>query len=185
MPEIKAVPGLSMLGLPGLFLPLQFHQIGRVKENPSSWALVLLITPRTIWGLTCGKNRITEERTENKKEKEKKKKKKHHKGEVGQVERATGPGMMRYGGFSRQGFHIFIQVGVDWQFWLVKVAQLCLILCDSMGYRVQGILQARMLEWVAFPFCRGLSQPRDQTQVSLIAGRFITSWATRETHSSD
>ena len=47
------------------------------------------------------------------KKKKKKKKKKHLKGEVGQVERATGPGMMRYGGFSRQGFHIFIQVGVD------------------------------------------------------------------------
>ena len=45
--------------------------------------------------------------------KKRKEKKKHFKGEVGQVERATGPGMMRHGGFSRQGFHIFIQVGVD------------------------------------------------------------------------
>ena len=43
-----------------------------------------------------------------------------------------------------------------------------------------GILQARILEWVAFPFSRGSSQPRDQTQVSRIAGRFFTSWATRE-----
>ena len=34
--------------------------------------------------------------------------------------------------------------------------------------------------WVAFPFSRGSSQPRDQTQVSWIAGRFFTSWATRE-----
>ena len=36
------------------------------------------------------------------------------------------------------------------------------------------------LEWVAFPFSRGSSQPRDQTQVSCIAGGFFTSWATRE-----
>ena len=47
-------------------------------------------------------------------------------------------------------------------------------------YTVPGILQARILEWVAFPFSRGSSQPRDQTQVSWIAGRFSTSWATRE-----
>ena len=45
---------------------------------------------------------------------------------------------------------------------------------------VHGILQARILEWVAFPFSRGSSQPRDQTQVSHITGRFFTSWATRE-----
>ena len=44
-----------------------------------------------------------------------------------------------------------------------------------------GILQARILEWVAFPFPRGSSQPRDWTQVSYIASRFFTSWATRET----
>ena len=40
--------------------------------------------------------------------------------------------------------------------------------------------QARMLEWVAFPFSRGSSQPTDQTQVSRIAGEFFTSWVTRE-----
>ena len=39
-------------------------------------------------------------------------------------------------------------------------------------YTVQGILQARILEWVAFPFSRGSSQPRDRTQVSCTAGRF-------------
>ena len=50
-------------------------------------------------------------------------------------------------------------------------------------YRGTIILQARILEWVAFPFPRGSSQPRDQTQVSHIAGRFFTSWATREAHS--
>ena len=47
-------------------------------------------------------------------------------------------------------------------------------------YRVHGILQPRILEWVAFPFSRGSSQPRDWTQVSSIVGRFFTSWATRE-----
>ena len=62
----------------------------------------------------------------------------------------------------------------------VKVAQSCLTLCNPMDYRVHGILQARILEWVAFPFSRGSSQPRDWTQVSCIAGGFSTSWATRE-----
>ena len=54
----------------------------------------------------------------------------------------------------------------------VKVAQSCLTLCNPMDYTVHGILQARILEWVAFPFSRGSSQPRDRTQVSHIAGRF-------------
>ena len=58
----------------------------------------------------------------------------------------------------------------------VKVAQSCPTLCDPMDYTVHGILQARILERVAFPFCRGSSQSRDQTQVSHIAGRFFTSW---------
>ena len=47
-------------------------------------------------------------------------------------------------------------------------------------WTVHGILQARILEWVAFPFSSGSYQPRDQTQVSCMAGRFFTSWATRE-----
>ena len=54
------------------------------------------------------------------------------------------------------------------------------MLCDSMDYTAHGILQARILEWVAFPFSRESSQPRDQTQVSCIAGRFFISWSTRE-----
>ena len=62
----------------------------------------------------------------------------------------------------------------------VKVAQSCPILCNPMDYRVHGILQARLLEWIAFPFYRRSSQPKDQTQVSHIAGGFFTSWATRE-----
>ena len=48
----------------------------------------------------------------------------------------------------------------------VKVIQSCLTLWDPMVYTVHEILQARILEWVAFPFSRGYSQPRDQTQVS-------------------
>ena len=43
-----------------------------------------------------------------------------------------------------------------------KFTQSCLTLCDSIDYPVPGILQARILEWVAFPFSRGSSQPRDQ-----------------------
>ena len=43
-----------------------------------------------------------------------------------------------------------------------------------------GILQARILEWVAIPFSRGSSQLRDQNQVSLIGGRFFTIWSTRK-----
>ena len=62
----------------------------------------------------------------------------------------------------------------------VKVILLCPTLRDSMDYTVHGILQARILEWVAFHFFRGSSQPRDQTRVSSIAGRFFTKRATRE-----
>ena len=57
----------------------------------------------------------------------------------------------------------------------VKVVQLCLTLYDPRDYMVHGILQARILEWVAFPFSRGSSQPRDHTQVSGITGGFFTS----------
>ena len=57
----------------------------------------------------------------------------------------------------------------------VKAAQSCPTLCDPMDCIVHGILQARILEWVDFPFSRGSSQPRDGTQVSHIAGRFFTS----------
>ena len=45
---------------------------------------------------------------------------------------------------------------------------------------IHGILQARILEYVAFPFSRGSSQPRNWTQVSGIAARFFTNWATKE-----
>ena len=67
----------------------------------------------------------------------------------------------------------------------VLVAQSRPTLCNRMdcsppGSSVYGILQARILEWVAVPFSRGSSQPRDWTQVSLFAGWFFTIWATRE-----
>ena len=51
---------------------------------------------------------------------------------------------------------------------------------DLLGSFVAGILQARILEWVAILFSRGSSQPKDQTQVSCIASGFLTIWAIRE-----
>ena len=57
----------------------------------------------------------------------------------------------------------------------VKVTKLYPTFCDPMDYTVHGVLQARILEWVAIPFSRGSSQTRDRTQVSGIAGRFFTS----------
>ena len=70
----------------------------------------------------------------------------------------------------------------------VLVTQSCLTLfnpmdCSPPGSSVHGILQAWTLEWVAVPFSRGSSWPRDQTWISCIAGRFFIAWATRETHS--
>ena len=57
----------------------------------------------------------------------------------------------------------------------VEVAQSCPTLGDPMDYTVHGILQAKILEWVAFLFSRGSCQPREQTQVFRIAGGFFTS----------
>ena len=62
------------------------------------------------------------------------------------------------------------------------VAQSCPTLCDPMdcsppGSSVCGILQARILEWIAMPSSKGSSQPRDWTQVSHIAGGLFTIWA--------
>ena len=75
----------------------------------------------------------------------------------------------RYLGFSSCG---------SWA--LVKVTQSCPTLCDPMGYTVHGILQARILEVVAFPFSRGYFQTRDRSHVSCIAGGFFIGWVTRE-----
>ena len=65
--------------------------------------------------------------------------------------------------------------------------QSCLTLCDPidcspLGFSVHGILQARILEWVAISFSRGSSQPRDWTWVSCTTGRHFTIWATREAY---
>ena len=62
---------------------------------------------------------------------------------------------------------------------------MCPTLCDCMNWSppdstVQGSLQARILEWVAMPFLRRFSRPRDQTQVSHIAGGFFSICATRD-----
>ena len=67
------------------------------------------------------------------------------------------------------------------------VAQSCPTLCNPMDCSppdssANGILQARILEWVAIPFSRGSSWTRDQTHVSCNTGRFFTLWATREAH---
>ena len=69
-----------------------------------------------------------------------------------------------------------------------EVAQSCPTLCNPMdcsltGSSLHGILQARVLEWVAVSFSRGSSRRRDQTRVSCIPGRRFKIWATREAHS--
>ena len=76
-------------------------------------------------------------------------------------------------------FHVTEKV--KWKFSRVElseseseVAQSCPTLCDPLDYTVHRILQARILEWVAFPFSRWSSWPRNCTQVSHIAGRFLT-----------
>ena len=84
---------------------------------------------------------------------------------------------------SRSWGGVRLENGMKWS--EVKVAQSCPPLCEPMncsllGTSVHGILQARVLEWVANSFSRGSSWHRDWTQVSCIAGRFFTNWATRE-----
>ena len=67
----------------------------------------------------------------------------------------------------------------------MKIVQSCPALCDTMIPRdctVHGFLQARILDRVAFPFSRASSQPRNRTQVSCMAGGFLTCWATGEAH---
>ena len=70
-------------------------------------------------------------------------------------------------------------------FKVLRVAQSCLTLYDPLDYSlplssVHGILQARILEWIAISFSRGSSQPRNQTWVSCTAGSFFTIWVTGE-----
>ena len=68
---------------------------------------------------------------------------------------------------------------------LCFIAQSCPTVCNPTdcsppGSSVHRILQARILEWVAMSSSRRASQPRDQTQISCIVGRFFTIWTTRE-----
>ena len=79
--------------------------------------------------------------------------------------------------------HIYTQ----WNIVCAKSLQSCLTLCDPMDCSppvssIHGILQARILKWVAVPFSRRSFQPRDGTQISHNAGRFffLTIWATRD-----
>jgi len=76
---------------------------------------------------------------------------------------------------ARVGCHCLLQL----------VTQSCPTLSDPMDYTlpgssVHGILQARILGWVAISFCRGSSWPRDQNWVSCLSGRFFPVWATWE-----
>ena len=69
----------------------------------------------------------------------------------------------------------------------VSVTLLCPTLCNPMacgllGSSVHGILQPRILEWIAMPFSRGSFWPRDRTQVCYTAGGFFTRWAPGEGH---
>ena len=68
--------------------------------------------------------------------------------------------------------------------WVSESTQSCLTLWDPVDCSlpvssVHGILQARILKWVAIPFSRGSSQPRDGIQVSHIADGFFIIWATK------
>ena len=84
----------------------------------------------------------------------------------------------------------FVHFLIGWFFfffilYVCLVTQSCLTPCDPMdcsppGSSVPGILQTRILEWVAIPFSRGSSRPRDRIRVSCITGRFFTVWDTRE-----
>ena len=90
------------------------------------------------------------------------------------------PSYLSYGQLA--GTQVFIMTSSVMK---VKVTQSCPTLCNPMdcsppGFSVHGILQARILEGVAFPSSRGSSHPRVQTQASHVAGRFSTSWATAQ-----
>ena len=91
-------------------------------------------------------------------------------------------------GVESNGISVYTSVNKAWILTcgqLCSVAPLCLTLCNPMdcsppGFSVHGILQARILEWVAIPFPRGSSQCKNWTQVSLIIGGFFTVWAIRK-----
>ena len=86
--------------------------------------------------------------------------------------------------------HVLLKPGLEnfehyfasmWKWSLSLYPTLCKPMhCSPPGSSIHGILQARVLEWVAISFSRGSSRPRDWTQVSCIVGRRFTIWATRE-----
>ena len=80
---------------------------------------------------------------------------------------------VRYEGYylANQGLNLY---PLQWKV-KVKVAQSCPTLCNPMDWAVHGMLQARILGWVAVPFSRGSSQLRDRIPASCIAGRFFIS----------
>ena len=79
--------------------------------------------------------------------------------------------------FSIVAASIYIPIKGVHTFW---VTQWWPILCNPVDSFVHAIFQARILEWVSYPFSRGSSQSRNWTRISCIAGRFFTSWATSE-----
>ena len=71
-----------------------------------------------------------------------------------------------------------------------EVTQSCLTLCNPMdcslrGPSIDGIFQARILEWVAISFSGVFAQPRDRTRVSHTAGRLFTNWTTRKAQNNE
>ena len=68
---------------------------------------------------------------------------------------------------------VYARISFSHRFSMSEWVAPCPTLCDPMDYTVHGILQARIQEWVAFPFSRGSSQLGDRTQVSCIVGRFF------------
>ena len=89
---------------------------------------------------------------------------------------------------NKKNYKAKVDISWEWKYLhsvKVKVAQLCLTLYNPMdhslpGSSVHGILQARILEWVAIVFSRGSSWPRNWTRVSCVGGEFFASWATRD-----
>ena len=94
-------------------------------------------------------------------------------------------GVQSHGVFKTRCVLKFLYLSECYCFCMWLKTQSCPTLCDPMdcsppGFSVHGILQARILEWVAMSSSRGSSWSRDQTQASCIAGGFFTVWATGE-----
>ena len=87
--------------------------------------------------------------------------------------------MKIFGCYYQESFFSMLEESLQIYSMCVLVAQLCLTLCDPMdcsppGCFIHGVLQARILKWVAISFSRRSSQPRDQTWFSHFAGRLFT-----------